>query len=368
MKQQVAIIGGGICGLSIGWRLQQAGIETVIYEKDKAGRAASWAAAGMLSPQTEAEPTETHLLPLMRESLDLWPAFARELSGATNIPLNLKQDGALTVAVDRDDAEKLEFQFKLQQKFGFKPEMLSGYDARKREPSLSRTVTAALFSPQDAQVDNRAVTAALHKAYVASGGKLHENADVTGIICADKVSGVAIKGEIIPHENVVVAAGAWSRSIQGIPHSLLPPVRPIKGQMIALAMNDPLISRQVWSPRIYIVPQPGRLLLGATVEEMGFDTTITAGGMKYLLEEAFDVLPGIYDLPVAESWAGLRPGSRDDAPILGATPVKGLIFATGHHRNGFLLLPATAQSICDLIVKGAITGHAKEFAISRFAA
>jgi glycine oxidase len=169
----------------------------------------------------------------------------------------------------------------------------------------------------------------------------------------------------------VIAAGAWSRKLPGLPEALRPPVRPVKGQMLALQMDKaaPLTTRVIWGPDGYFVPRDdGRLLVGATVEEMGFDTTLTAGGMFEMLRAVWETLPGSYDLPLVESWCGLRPASRDDAPILGATEVEGLIMATGHHRNGILLTPVTAHAVSKLILNGIAPESLAPFSLSRFAA
>jgi glycine oxidase len=300
----------------------------------------------------------------------MWPAFARELESASGEQIHLRQEGALMVATDRDEEEKLKRDFMWLQKIGLDPEFLSGYETRKLEPSLGRSIVAGVLNKKDWHVDNRAVTIALEKAFRAAGGRILENKKVDSVIIEDGVAkGVVCGTETIVSDFVVLAGGAFSRDIAGIPDHLKPPVRPLKGQMLALKMDQPLIQRMVWgTERMYIVPQPGRLLIGATMEEMGFDLSVTAGGLMDLLEEAFVILPAIYDLPISESWAGLRPASRDDAPILGESGVPGLIYATGHHRNGFLLAPMTAKVILELIEKGAMSGPAKSFTIDRFAA
>src|SRR5207253_10402117 len=177
-------------------------------------------------------------------------------------------------------------------------------------------------------------------------------------------------GSKVSADKVVLAAGAWSRAIAGLAPELRPPVRPIKGQMLALRMDAsaPLISHVVWAPGAYLVPRrDGRLLVGATVEERGFDTALTAGGVLTLLEAAWRALPAVEELPIEEMWAGHRPGSRDDAPILGPGPVEGLIYATGHHRNGILLAPVTADAIARLVFDGTVDAAIRPFGVERFA-
>jgi glycine oxidase len=257
-------------------------------------------------------------------------------------------------------------------RLGLDLEWLSGYEARKREPHLARTVTGAIFSPLDHQVDNRRVAPALRAAFLAAGGTLLEDAEVRELLHdGARVTGVRLADRIIAAETVVLAAGAWSRNLPGLPAEARPPVRPVKGQMLAVAMDTsaPLLRHVVWGRKgLYLVPRDdGRLVVGATVEEMGFDTAMTAGGVFELLRNAWETVPGIYDLPLVETWAGLRPASRDDAPILGPTPLDGLMLATGHHRNGILLAPLTARVVADCVLTGRLAESARPFTLARFA-
>ena len=368
----IVIVGGGICGLAIGWRLAAAGRQVTIIERGEAGRAATWAAAGMLAPHVEAEHGEEALLPLALESRAMWGEFAGDLKRATGVDVDYRTEGTLVVALDRDDRERLEHRHQYLRSLGLDIEWLTGYQARDREPHLARAVTGAMMSPLDQSVDNRLVAGALRRAFTAAGGILRENTEVLSVVTrAGRASGVALADGEIAAEAVVIAAGAWSRNIGGLPDELRPPVRPLKGQMMSLRMAEgaPLISHVVWGPDIYLVPRgDGRLILGATVEEMGFDTTLTAGGMYDLLRHGWETLPGIYDLPVVETWAGLRPASRDDAPILGPTAMAGLVMATGHHRNGILLAPVTAKYVGHYLLTGEVMEPMKPFLLSRFAA
>ncbi len=367
------IIGGGISGLSVGWRLAQAGSDVTVLERGVAGHGSTWAAAGMLAARVEATHGEEWQLALMVEGRAMWPDFAAELEAASGMEVDYRDDGTLLVGLDRDDREEMEHRYEYLTGLGLEIEMLTGAEARRREPHLSRSVTGALSSPLDHQVENRKVFEALKTAYLAAGGLLREGAEVTAILTASgRASGVALGGEEIAAEAVVLAAGAWSRNIAGMPEDVRPPVRPLKGQMVALQMppGAPLIDHVVWGPRIiYMVPRnDGRLVIGTTVEEMGFDTQLTAGGMFHILRYAYEILPGIYDLPLIESWAGLRPTSRDDAPILGPSALDGLVMATGHHRNGILLAPMTGEVISRYLLSGEILGHMKPFLPDRFAA
>jgi len=368
----IAIIGGGICGLSIGWRLAEAGKPVTIFERGKAGRGATWAAAGVLAASTESEPAEESLLPLLLESLSLWPAFAGELETASRLPVDLRSEGLLAVAVDRDDAERLAFQFDFQRRLGLSTEWLDGPQARGLEPHLSPKVQAAILSREDCQVDNRKTALALIEAFTRAGGVLREDTEVSEIrVEGGKARGVIAGGEEIVAETVVLAAGAFSRAVGGIPEHLRPPVRPVKGQMLSLQMraDAPLLDHVIVATGAYLVPRKsGALLIGATVEEQNFDTALTAGGIYELLRRAREAVPGIHDLPIAEMWAGLRPASRDDAPLLGPCALDGLVIATGHHRNGILLAPVTARVISDYILTGRWREDLGAFAAGRFAA
>jgi glycine oxidase len=368
----VAIVGAGIVGLGIGWRLRAAGCAVDIFDRGEAGRGASWAAAGMLAAGVETEPSEERLLGLTRESQRLWPGFARELEAASGQEVGYRDEGTLVVALTRDDAERLRFSYEFQRGLGITLEWLTGAECRRREPHLRPGLAAGVYSPEDHQVDNRKLALALRAAFLAAGGRLHENAEVTEIcVERDRVRGLRIGDRFHEADIVVLAAGAWSGGIAGLPEAARPPVRPIKGQMLALTMDPaaPLLRHVLWAPGIYLVPRrEGRLLLGATVEERGFDARLTAGGLLSLLEAAWRTLPSIEELPVAESWAGFRPGSRDDAPILGPAPVDGLVLATGHHRNGVLLAPVTIDTVSRFVLTGEIAESIRPFGLDRFGA
>ncbi len=366
----VVIVGAGVIGLGIAWRLAQRGAAVVVFDQGAAGAGASHAAAGMLASCAEAEPGEEALVALGRLSQSLWPAFTAELEQATGLSIDLRHEGTLVVALTADDQARLRHQLQFQKSLGLPLEWISAAETRQREPHLAG-VAGAVFSPEDHQVDNRKLVAALRSAAAAAGAVIREHAAVERIVATQgRAAGIRLgDGADVAADVVVVAAGAWSRSIGGVPPEMRPPVRPVKGQMLALRMDAPLVSHVVWAPNVYLVPRrDGRLILGGTVEEKGFDATLTAGGVLALLEAAWRVLPAIEELPIEETWVGHRPGSRDDAPILGPSPITGLVYATGHYRNGILLAPITADAIARLVLDGEVDPAIRPFGIARFAA
>ena len=374
-NKRVIIVGGGVIGLGIGWQLAKAGCAVSIYERDQAGRAASWAAAGMLAPHAEVHFEERALLKLGVQSCRMYPEWVVELETDSQMSVGYRAEGTLIVGVDRDDARELEHLYESQQLLDLKVEWITGTEAREMEPLLSPKITAAIWSRDDHQVDNRAMVNALIEAYRRAGGLLHENTPVEKIeVVNGKAEGIWVKGNLEEADVIVLSAGCWSSDIDGLPKAVQPPVRPVKGQMLALQMEEGIVLQKVIrAPRakyptdVYLVPKDdGRLVIGATNEEMAFDTRLTAGGLFELLRGTWEAVPGIYDLPVLETWTGLRPGSRDNAPILGETSVENLIMATGHYRNGILLTPVTAREIASLILTGEDSETIAPFQLSRF--
>ena len=369
-RPRVAIIGAGVIGLGIGWRLA-ANAAVTIFDRGRSGAGASHAAAGMLAACCEAEPGEEALVALGRESQARWPGFAEELLRASGVDVELRQEGTLVLALTADDQAEIAHRLTFQRQLDLPLEWLSAAATRAREPRLAGKIAGALFSPQDHQVDNRKLAHALQIAAEAAGATVVEHRPVKEIVVqGGRAKGVAFDdGTVAPADVVVLAAGAWSREIGGLPPDRRPPVRPVKGQMLALRMDPaaPLLNHVLWAPGAYLVPRrDGRLIIGATVEEKGFDTTITAGGMLTLLEAAWRAVPAVEELPVEEIWVGHRPGSRDDAPILGRGPLEGLFYATGHHRNGVLLAPVTADAMARLVLDDVIEPAIKPFSLERF--
>ncbi len=357
----VLVVGGGIIGLSIAWRARQAGLSVTVLERDVAGGATSRVAAGMLAPVAEVEFGESgrRQLELGLRGASMWPAFAAELETATGVSVGLLQTGTLVLAHDEDEARELERQLEVRQSLGLTVRRLRPSAAREREPALAPAVRLALEAPDDHSVDPRMVCAALMRACVSAGVDVRARAPVARVELAGgecaRATGVTLEhGEHVPAEQVVLAAGPWSGGIEGMPEGAGVPVRPVKGQTVRL--RDPagpgLLQRVVRFHGGYLVPrEDGAYVLGATVEERGFELAPTAGGVYELLRDAHELVPGVSELQIEELSVGLRPGTPDNAPAIGRCPVQGLIWATGHYRNGILLAPLTAE-----LVLGVLTG------------
>ncbi|MTD45293.1 glycine oxidase ThiO [Conexibacter sp. W3-3-2] len=347
----VAVLGAGVAGLAVAWRAARHGARVVVLERGAAGAAASHVAAGMLAPVAEADAGERALLALGLDSARRWPAFARELQDATGVDVGYRETGTLVVARDRDAAEANVREAAIRAELGAPVASLLPSQARRLEPALAPTIRGALHAPDDHVVDPRAVVAALLAALRAHPAvELREHAgDLVLRTHGAAVTGV---GEVRAGATVL-AAGAWS-AVAAAPlrdHGVRVPVRPVKGQLLRLhparAGEPPLLQRVVRFDSGYLVPrEDGTVILGATMEEQGFDTQVTALGLHELLRDLHEVVPGGLELAVAETVAGLRPGTPDNTPLLGAHPhAPGLHLATGHHRGGVLLAPVTADVV-----------------------
>jgi glycine oxidase len=358
----VAVAGGGAIGLAVAWRAAGRGLRVAVLERDEPGSGASSVAAGMLAPVTEASLNERPLLELGLESAAAYPAFVRELREASGIDPGYLECGSLLIARDADEAEALERELELRRSLGLEVHRLRPSEARRREPALAPTIRLGLEIPGDHALDPRRLTAALAEACRRAGVELRAGAEVSSIeIESERVAGIRLAdGELVAAEQVVVAAGAWSGAIGGLPNDARIEVRPVKGQILRL--RDPagpgMLNRVLRTADGYIVPRgDGRYVLGATMEERGFDTTVTAGAVFELLRAATELVPGFSELVLDELSAGFRPATADNLPALGPGAVPGLHWATGHHRNGILLVPLTAE-----IVSGALAGIPAEVA------
>lgn len=353
-QPDVIVVGGGIIGLSIAWFLAKSKVAVTVLERGEPGREASWAAAGMLAPQGESQAGA--FLDLCLKGLDLYPDFADRLRQETGVDVEYRAEGALRVALDDAEAEELQRWYDGQQRAGLPVVWLGPEEARRREPHLSPDVRAAVYIPRDHQVENRRMILALLLAAGRAGARIEAGVEAVGVVVEKgRAVGVETPSGRLKAGAIVNAAGCWAGLLGGVEASLRPPVRPVRGQMFDLAMDPAAPFRcVVFSSRTaYLVPRyDGRLLVGATVEEAGYRKAVTAEGLQGLLARALHIAPVVRDYPFLSAWAGLRPGTPDGLPILGPTPVEGLLLATGHYRNGILLAPITAQIIGDLIVQG----------------
>ena len=339
-QHDVAVVGGGVIGLAVAWRAAQRGLRPLVLEAEEDG---AWRyAAGMLAPVTEVEFGEEALLDLGLRALAGFPAFCAELG------VDLRLSGALVVARDRDEAEALEQLYAYRQRLGLAVERLRPSQARRAEPALAPTVRLALDVPGDGAVDPRKLVAALSDAVEAAGGEIRR----------ERVTDLAT----LPARHVVVAAGAWSGKLGDLP------VRPVKGQIMRLRdpRGEDLVTRTIRTREGYLVPRgDGRYVLGATVEERGWDTAPTAGATHELIRDLAEVVPGVLELEIEELGAGLRPGTPDNLPVIGEHG--GAIWATGHFRNGILLADVTAEAVVSMLTGDGLPEWAAACDPARFA-
>ena len=367
------VVGGGVIGLACAWRAASRGARVRVLERDRPGAGASGVAAGMLAPVGEATWGEEELLRLALASAQAWPSFAAELEADAGAEIGYRRCGALHVALDRDEAEVLARRLELLDSLGLDAERLRPRAARGLEPAISPSCAAALHVPGEAAVDPRAVVAALIAALQARGGELIGDAEVIEpILAGERILGVrTADGAEHRAPHVVLAAGCWSGALGWLRGDARPPVRPVKGQILILrgSAAEPVCQRMVATERVYLVPRDdGRLVVGATVEEQGFDLRVTAGGVYELLREAYRAIPEIAELELVETLAGMRPGTPDNAPLIGRGAHDGLLVATGHYRNGILLAPVTADAIAAMIAGSPPELELAPFDPARFAA
>ncbi|MGA4857170.1 glycine oxidase ThiO [Streptomyces koyangensis] len=377
--RDVVVAGGGIIGLVTAWRAAQRGLTVTVVDPAPGGGAAR-VAAGMLAAVTELHFGEERLLALNLASAERYPAFAAELAEASGQELGYRRCGTLAVALDADDRAYLRELHALQLRSGLESEWLSGRECRRLEPMLAPGVRGGLRVDGDHQIDPRRLASALVTACERAGVAWCRSAAERLVVRGGRAAGVELAdGTLVEGGQTVLAAGSRSGLLAGLPKEVAVPVRPVKGQVVRLAVPEAYrrgaaflgrtVRAVVRGSHVYLVPREnGELVIGATTEELGWDTTVTAGGVYELLRDAHELVPGLTELPFTEVRAGLRPGSPDNAPLLGPTALPGLHLATGHHRNGVLLTPVTGDVLADVLTTGELPGFADAFTARRFEA
>jgi glycine oxidase len=362
----VAIVGGGVIGLSCAWRAAQRGAHVVVLERGEPGGGATRVAAGMLAPVGDLTFGEPELLELTLAAARAYPEFVAELEAATGASTGYERLGALHVALDRDEAAQLRRVHELQRSLELEADWLAPRRCRDLEPGLTPSFHGGVFAPGEAAVDPRALTRVLLAALAGAGAEMRTGTEVVGgIFAGERLAGVRVRGsgsgrddEDLRAETVVLASGAWSGATDWLPEQARPPVRPVKGQVLELRTRklpgagaaEPVARHILASERVYLVPRPdGRLIVGATVEELGFDTAVTAGGVHELLREAYRLLPDVAEMELVGATAGLRPGTPSNLPLVGPGAIDGLVLATGHFRNGILLAPLASEAVAKLL-------------------
>ncbi|WTD02267.1 glycine oxidase ThiO [Streptomyces albidoflavus] len=377
--RDVVVAGGGIIGLVTAWRAAQRGLTVTVVDPAPGGGAAR-VAAGMLAAVTELHFGEERLLALNLASAERYPAFAAELAEASGQELGYRRCGTLAVALDADDRAYLRELHALQLRSGLESEWLSGRECRRLEPMLAPGVRGGLRVDGDHQIDPRRLASALVTACERAGVLWCRSTAERLVVRGGRAVGVELPdGTLVEGGQTVLTAGSRSGLLAGLPDEVAVPVRPVKGQVVRLAVPEAYrrgaaflgrtVRAVVRGSHVYLVPREnGELVIGATTEELGWDTTVTAGGVYELLRDAHDLVPGLTELPFTEVRAGLRPGSPDNAPLLGPTALPGLHLATGHHRNGVLLTPVTGDVLADVLTTGELPGYADAFTARRFEA
>jgi glycine oxidase len=362
----VAIAGGGLIGSSIALELAQAGLSVGVFEKGEPGREASWASAGILSPAPEA-PGMIPIVPLAKASMALYPGFVANVEEISGQSVGFRPLGTMDALFSRDAARDLSTLIALHHGLGLRAEPLRPEEARELEPALSAELEAAALRPDEASIDNRALTQAVLRAAQMSGAEIFPDHDVQAIWREkERCAGLKLRDENISAKWTIIAAGCFSANIEGV--AAYAPVRPAKGQMVSMRADELKIERVLWSEKVYVVPRnDGRILAGASVEYVGFDKHVTAGAVEKILSDVMELVPGWAKARIEETWAGLRPDSPDHLPILGPTDLEGLLMATGHFRSGVLLAPITARLMRDWIMQQQASVDWERFSPMRFA-
>jgi glycine oxidase len=364
-KFDVAIAGGGVIGGAVALELACAGLRVAIFDRQQPGQEASWASAGILSPAPE-NPGMITMVEMGKASFARYPEFVAQVEEISGLKTGFRPKGTLEALFSHDTKAELSTIIAVHHGLGLKAEPLRAEDARELEPALSEEVEAAVLRPEEASIDNRALTAAVLEAAQRSGAKIFPGNGARAVLReGHRCKGLVLQNETIEAQWTIIAAGCFSAAIEGVaPYA---PVRPAKGQIVALRADDVKIERVLWSEKIYLVPRnDGRIVAGATVEHAGFDKRVTAGGIEKILSAAIELAPGLANARIEETWAGLRPDSPDHLPILGPTDLDGLLMATGHFRSGILLTPVTARLIREWITEQRVSLDWDRFSPLRF--
>ena len=343
---KVLIVGAGVAGLGIGWRLQQAGADVSVFDRAQPAMGATWASAGMIAAGGELGAARSPEADFARLSSGQWAEFATDVEEASGRAVGYLRCGALMVARTATEAADLVS--------WPGTERIDAAQARAKEPLLATDIAGALWAPDEAKVDSRALGAALTTAFKRAGGTLVANEAIVHIkVEGDRATSVRTPFATYEADAFVLAAGAWSGTIDGLSAHALPPVKPVKGQMLAVAPppGRALPSQIIWGNGVYMVPRGERLLIGATSEDAGFDTSVTDEAADFLSARARVLAPELGTWEIVERWAGLRPASPDGLPLLGRTSVERLFVASGQYRNGILFAPAIAQLLCDIVLE-----------------
>ncbi len=361
----VAIIGGGIIGLSIGFELAAKNLRVIVLDRQEPGREASWAAAGMLSPAPDS-PRDLPLVPFANESLRLYPQFVEEIEQASGKSAAYARAGALEVFFGENGAHECELRLRELQQLRIAAHVVGTNEARAMQPEIGESVSAVLHLPEEGMVEPRALMDALLTAARRRGVEIRAGSPVSRFVHeGTRCTGVMAGNDGISASNVILAAGCFSGEIAAKDSfKQLAPTRPVRGQMIALRPSNRAgeLRRVVRSERGYLVPRrDGRIVAGSTSEEAGFEKQVTAAGLRKILGASLEMCPALGHAEVVEMWSGLRPGTPDDLPILGPTGTAGLWIATGHYRNGILLAAATAK-----LFGAWITGAVPPLDVDRF--
>jgi glycine oxidase len=343
---KVVVIGAGVAGLGVGWKLARAGASVTVLERSQVGNGATTASGGMIAAAAELGRAGSPEAALAQTAKALWPAFRDDLEKESKVEIGYRRNGALLVRM-RGEAQRA------HQALSGVTEALDASEARVLEPLLGEGIDGAVLAPQEAEVDSQALCRALAVSFVRAGGQVLSNeAAVRFEFDGRRVTGIATPFGVHRADIFVLAMGAWSSRIEGLPREVVPPITPVKGEIVVLTPppGSAVPNHVIWGNGIYAVPRGDRLLVGATMELAGFDTILTQAALRWLYRQSTGLMPGLASWRLVEHWAGLRPASPDGLPLLGQTAVEGLYVASGQFRNGILFAPAVAEGLSRLIL------------------